>query len=137
MRHLFVAAVLGGMLAAPAFAQETERYRLERTDTGFVRMDTTTGQMSVCEEQSDQLVCRTSTDERVAYEERIDDLERRVEALERQAGAGSDDGTRVLPSEEEFERSLGYMRRFFQNFFDIVEGWEKDLRTPEEAPDRT
>jgi hypothetical protein len=125
------------MLAAPAFAQETERYRLERTDTGFVRMDTETGQMSVCEEQSGQLVCRTSTDERAAYEERIDDLERRVEALERQASGDADDGTGAFPTEQEFERSLGYMRRFFQNFFDIVEDWENGLRTPEETPDRT
>ncbi|MBL0936597.1 MAG: hypothetical protein IBJ07_17770 [Rhizobiaceae bacterium] len=139
MRHLVAAAALFATLSAPAHAQETERYRLERTDTGFVRMDTATGQMSVCEERSGQLVCRTSTDERVAYEERIDDLERRVEALERQAGAGSDDGTRVLPSEEEFERSLGYMKRFFQNFFDVVEDWEKGLRKPDEepVPDRT
>lgn len=137
MRHLVVTAVLGAMLAAPAFAQETERYRLERTDTGFVRMDTATGRMSVCEERSGQLVCRTSTDERVAYEERIDDLERRVEALERQAAGDAPGGTGVLPSEQEFERSLGYMRRFFQNFFDIVEDWEKGLRTPGETPDRT
>lgn len=42
-------------------------------------------------------------------------------------------GTDAFPSEQEFERSLGYMRRFFQNFFDIVEDWEKGLR----APDRT
>ncbi|MCO6389072.1 DUF4988 domain-containing protein [Aliihoeflea sp. 40Bstr573] len=138
MRHLLVAAALFGTLTVPALAQETERYRLERTDTGFVRMDTSTGQMSVCEERSGQLVCRTSTDERAAYEERIDDLERRVEALERQAGA-SNDATDALPSEEEFERSLGYMKRFFQNFFDIVEDWERGLRSPQDepAPDRT
>lgn len=135
MRRLVAAAALFATLSVPALAQETERYRLERTDTGFVRMDTATGQMSVCEERSGQLVCRTSTDERVAYEERIDDLERRVEALERNAGASSD----ALPSEEEFERSLGYMKRFFQNFFDVVEDWERDLRTPNEepVPDRT
>lgn len=135
MRHLVAAAALFAALSAPAIAQETERYRLERTDTGFVRMDTTTGQMSVCEERSGQLVCRTSTDERAAYEERIDDLERRVEALERQAGTSTD----ALPSEEEFERSLGYMKRFFQNFFDVVEDWEKGLRKPDEepVPDRT
>ena len=137
MRHLVVAVALGGMLAVPALAQETERYRLERTDTGFVRMDTTTGQMSVCEERSGQLVCRTSTDERAAYEERIDDLERRVEALEERTPGNADGGTNALPSEEEFERSLGYMKRFFQNFFDIVEDWENGLRAPETAPDRT
>ncbi|MCO6389826.1 hypothetical protein GTW25_02130 [Aliihoeflea aestuarii] len=131
MRLLPLLAGIAAMLATPALAQETERYRMERTEDGFVRMDTTTGQMSVCQEQSGQLVCRTATDERLAYEDRIDDLERRVEALESAQGTAQN----ALPSEQEFEQSLGYMRRFFQSFFDIVREWENDPRTPQ--PDRT
>lgn len=135
MRHMIFLAGVAATLATAAFAQETERYRLERTEDGFVRMDTTTGQMSVCQEQSGQLVCRTAPDERVAYEERIEDLERRVEALESAQAGGEDTVRRALPSEQEFEQSLSYMRRFFQNFFDIVREWENDLRSPQ--PDRT
>jgi len=104
---------------------------MERTEDGFVRMDTATGQMSVCQEQSAQLVCRTATDDRIAYEDRIDDLERRVEALESARGTAQ----QALPTEQEFEQSLGYMRRFFQNFFDIVKEWENDLQEPQ--PNRT
>lgn len=131
MRILPLLAGITAMLATPALAQETKRYRMERTEDGFVRMDTTTGQMSVCQETSGQLVCRTATDERLAYEERIDDLERRVEALESARGAVQ----QALPSEQEFEQSLGYMRRFFQSFFDIVKEWENDPGTPQ--PNRT
>ncbi len=131
MRILPHLAGITAMLATPALAQETERYRMERTEDGFVRMDTTTGQMSVCQETSGQLVCRTATDERLAYEERIDDLERRVEALESAKGTVQ----QALPSEQEFEQSLGYMRRFFQSFFDIVKEWENDPGTPQ--PNRT
>lgn len=138
MRNLIIVWALAGLVAVPALAQEPERYRLERTDKGFVRMDTTTGQMAICEENSGQLVCRTSTDERAAYEDRIDDLERRVDALEQQ-NSSPRTGQRALPSEQEFEQSLGYMRRFFQSFFDIVKEWENDLRPPqaEPTPDRT
>jgi hypothetical protein len=131
MRHTIFLAAIAATLAIPAFAQDTERYRIERTDEGFVRMDTTTGNISVCKEQSGQLVCRAATDDRLAYEDRIDDLERRVEALESGRGTSS----HALPSEEEFEQSLGYMRRFFQNFFDMIREWEGDLREPQ--PDRT
>lgn len=131
MRILPLLAGITAMLATPALAQETERYRMERTEDGFVRMDTTTGQMSVCQETSGQLVCRTATDERLAYEERIDGLERRVEALESARGTVQ----QALPSEQEFEQSLGYMRRFFQSFFDIVKEWENDPGTPQ--PNRT
>lgn len=131
MRILPLLAGIAAMLATPALAQETERYRMERTEDGFVRMDTITGQMSVCQEQSGQLVCRTATDERLAYEDRIDDLEQRVKALEGAQGTSR----QALPSEQEFEQSLGYMRRFFQSFFDVVREWESDPRAPQ--PDRT
>lgn len=131
MRHMIFLAGIAATLGTSAFAQETERYRMERTEDGFVRMDTATGQMSVCQEQSAQLVCRTATDDRIAYEDRIDDLERRVEALESAQGTAQ----HALPTEQEFEQSLSYMRRFFQNFFDTVKEWESDLQEPQ--PDRT
>ncbi len=138
MRILIVASALVGLAILPAAAQEAERYRLERTDTGFVRMDMTTGQMSICEENAGEVICRNSADEPNMYESRITELERRVDALERQFADGP--GTQhVLPTDQEFEQSLGYMRRFFQSFFDIVEDWERGLRTPqaEPEPDRT
>lgn len=76
-------------MTANAMAQEAERFRLERTEEGYVRMDTQTGAMSICRERSGQLVCAPAADERTAYEEdiaalqdRLETLEERVEALE-------------------------------------------------------
>jgi hypothetical protein len=34
-----------------AWAAEPDRYRLEKTESGYVRMDTRTGEMSICEER--------------------------------------------------------------------------------------
>ncbi|WP_163265074.1 hypothetical protein [Chelativorans alearense] len=145
-----VAAATGLLLLVPAglgaqaYAQGTERFRLEKTESGYMRMDTQTGVMSLCRERSGQLVCNVAADEREAYEtemetlrERLSALEARVEALEESAG----EETSKLPTEDEFEQTLGLMERFFRRFIDIVKGLEED-RNQEEGggsatPNRT
>ena len=42
---------------------------------GYVRMDTQTGEMSICEEKSGQLVCKMAADERTAFQDEIDRLQ--------------------------------------------------------------
>lgn len=130
--------------AGLAEAQDATRYRLERTDDGYVRMDTATGAMSICKERGEQLVCRPAADAQDAFEggvaslqKRIDTLEDRVAALEKEAG------TRVssaLPSDEEVDKTLGIMERFFRRFMSIVQDFEKqaDENKPAETqPGRT
>lgn len=128
--------LLALLLAAPAAAEDAERYRLERTADGFVRMDLSTGRMSVCRERGEQLVCRTAVEEREAHhrdvvelESRIEALEARLAELERRSILRPD---AVLPSEEEFERTLSYMERFFRRFLGLVQELED-----EPVPDRT
>lgn len=140
---------IAGALAAlswtsTALAQDTERFRLERTEDGYVRMDTKTGAMSICRERSGQLVCTLAADERAAYQddiadlgEKLDKLEARIAALESGGGAKADPG---LPSEEEFEQTMGLMERFFRRFMGMVQDFEKEEKTPQPekpAPDRT
>lgn len=122
-------------LAAQETERDTERFRLEKTDDGYVRMDTRTGAMAICRERSGELVCRPASDQREAGDpesgagqfealrERLTELEARVEALE--SGREGDPG--ALPSEEEFEQTLGLMERFFRRFMDIVRGLEEDI----------
>ena len=73
---------LVSLVAASAFSEETERYRLEKSATGYVRMDTQTGAMSICEERSGQLVCKMAADERAAFQDEIDRLQSSLEALD-------------------------------------------------------
>ncbi len=115
------------LLATLASAEEVERYQLEKTDRGYVRLDTATGAMSLCEERDQQLVCRPAADERTAYQDEIDSLSSSLRALEKRVAAlEKAPAATELPSEEEFDRSLSYMQRFFRGFMDIVKEYDKD-----------
>ena len=133
---LFIATIV---LAGEALAQES-RYQLERTEDGYVRLDTQTGTMSLCREQGDQLICQMATEDREALEDRIDALADRIAALEERSGGPAEEQTSDLPSDEELERSMGIMETFMRRFFAIVEDLNRDFNdeTPAEpAPDRT
>ena len=140
MRTFLLIVAASALTGVPAVAQDVERYRLERTEAGYVRLDTVTGRMSICEERSGQLVCKAAVEEREAYDrdlgslqDRLERVEQRLSRLEGQAAPGA------LPSDEEFEQTMGYMEKFFRRFMGIVKDLERDFGRgdPEPAPDRT
>ena len=71
-------ALAGSLWSFAATAQEATTYTLQRTDDGYVRMNNKTGEMSICQEKSDQLICKLAAEERAAYEDDIADLKTRV-----------------------------------------------------------
>lgn len=82
---LVVAAILAATpaIGAPPAA---ERYTLQQVDGGFVRLDRTTGAMSLCRvESAAGLVCRLATDDRVAYEAQLSALQSELARLKEQA----------------------------------------------------
>ena len=153
MRQIaLIAPILLFPLAAGAVAAEPDRYRLEKTPQGYVRMDTQTGEMSVCEEKWGELVCRMAADERTAVQDEIERLQTKLEALsdrladvkaleERVAKLENSLTARLeqsLPTEEDFNRTMGYMERFFRSFMAIVKDFEDDEERPAEpGADRT
>ncbi|RUM98914.1 hypothetical protein EET67_04515 [Pseudaminobacter arsenicus] len=122
-------------------AAETERYRLEKTDTGYVRMDTQTGEMSICEERDGQLICKLATDMRTAFEGEVERLQDAVTALEERIAkleaALPAKPQSALPTEEEFEKTMGYMERFLRRFMGIAKDMEEESKTPgtQQAPE--
>lgn len=138
MRIAGLAAFALAAAVPGAVAQEAEtRYTLEKTPDGYVRMDTRTGEMSVCMERTGQLVCRLAADERSVWQDEIDRLARRLDEVEKRLGAleGPRAPQTVLPSEEQFEQSLTFMERFFRRFIDIVKDLEAETDTAKpEAP---
>ncbi|MER9072329.1 hypothetical protein NKH80_05790 [Mesorhizobium sp. M0904] len=130
LKHVLIPAALVSLTAASAFSEEADRYRLEKSANGYVRMDTQTGAMSLCEERSGQLVCQTAADERAAFQDEVDRLQNSVKALdERVAKLENSLAARLestLPSEEDFNKTMGYMERFLRSFMDIVKDMDKD-----------
>lgn len=140
MRVVAGLAIAATLLATPSRSQEADRYILERSGEGFVRMDRMTGEMSICDDRGGQLACRLAADERAAFENELDALAERVKKLEAQMAGMEKSAATELPSETEFEQTLTLMERFFRRFWDLVREFEseKDQPSPEDGtPQRT
>jgi hypothetical protein len=124
------------LLSVSANAEDTARYALEKTSDGYVRMDKLTGEMSICNVNGDQLVCRIAADDRVAMEDEIARIDGRLAKVEekiadmKQSGLTSD---QRMPADEEFEKTMGYMEKFFRRFMGVV----KELNDEENGPQKT
>jgi hypothetical protein len=135
MIRTLAAAILVTATGA-ASAQDTNRYSLQKTTEGYVRLNNTTGEMSICKEQGDQLICRTAADDRVELEEGISQLEARVAKMEAKLASLETSGAitkNTMPTDEEFEKTMGYMEKFFRRFMGVV----KDLNETEPQPNKT
>ncbi len=145
VQALLVFATLSVGLPAAHAQEATENYTLEKTDEGYVRMDKRTGEMSMCEINSNQMICRTSADDRKAFESEIDTLTTRIEALEKKVAVlesgGASSGLGRLPNDAEMEQSFTVMEKFFRRFLGIAKDLEREFggnengQTP--APDKT
>jgi hypothetical protein len=131
MTTIRVLALAGLLLPQTASAQEAEtgRFQLERSGSGLVRLDTRTGALTLCEDKDGNLICRMAADERAAYEEQLDRLEKRVAALEQKMSSALSAEGKGLPSDAEVDRSIGIMERFMRAFFGLV----KEFETEEQA----
>jgi hypothetical protein len=139
----FVAAATLFVLPAAAEmapSSENGRYVLQKTEDGWFRVDTRTGQASVCAERSGGFSCQMVPDDREAMLDEIERLNDRITILERQielagespAGSGNDvaqapsgegpsevpegDLPSFMPSEEQMDEIMqsfeGMVRRF-------------------------
>lgn len=133
MRIAGLAALVLAATVPGSLAQDTEtRYSLEKTADGYVRMDTRTGEMSLCTERAGQLVCRIAADERSAWQNELDRVTRRLDEVEKRLGAleASPPVQDALPTEEQFEQSLSFMERFFRRFIDIAKDLDEESSSP-------
>ena len=136
---LTTAGLLSVFVVPAAFAQQG-RFVMERTDGGFVRLDTFSGEMSVCTEAEGQLVCRMAADERRALEEEIDLLEERIAEIEKSRAMEPADRPGELPTDEEIDRTFGIMEQMMRRFLGIIEEFEEeteDQKTVPPGPEKT
>jgi exonuclease VII small subunit len=143
-RMLMPVIALGGMVAASAVAAQEPapgRYAMQKTDSGIARLDTQTGEVSLCQEKDGDIVCRMAADERTAFELELDLLTKRVETLEKAASDGTLGIKPRLPTKEEIDQTMGVMERMMRSFMGIVKDLESGNKPPsdktEDMPQKT
>lgn len=121
-----LAVGLGLGLMVPLHAEEVSpgRYSMQKSETGLARLDTETGEVSLCRENNGELVCRMAADERAAFERELDLLTKRVEALERAVESGETARKPDLPDDEEIDRAMGIMEKMMRKFMEIAKELE-------------
>jgi len=112
----FAAAMV--LAALPAAAEENGRYQLERGEEGFVRLDTVTGDMTLCRETASGLSCDATRDDtsdlrrdRDRLRDEVRGLRRENERLRDELAHYEDYDAGDLPSEEEMEEIAGWFER--------------------------
>ncbi|ASY67627.1 hypothetical protein AB395_0000183 [Sinorhizobium fredii CCBAU 45436] len=127
---------LGLGLALPAGAQQPApgRFSMQKSETGFARLDTETGEVTLCREKNGELICRMAADERAAFERELDLLTKRVEALEKAVQGGATAVKPDLPTDEEIDRTMSIMERMMRKFMDIVKDLEGRDTTEQGGP---
>ncbi|WP_294537004.1 hypothetical protein [uncultured Rhodoblastus sp.] len=111
------------------------RFVMTPVAEGFLRLDTRSGQVSLCTLNAGQAQCRASADERAALEAEIDRLARENAAFKGQApksaqNADAAQGAKPAPDEEErrFDRALDRAERFLRRMMQIFRDSSGDKR---------
>ncbi len=137
---MVLAATIGLALGATAAPAQEGRFVMERTENGFVRLDTFTGELSACNTTEGQIVCRMAADERLALEQEIDALEDRIATLEEALAETPQGHGGGLPSDEEIDRTFGMMEQMMRRFLGIIEEFDQDNEPSPDAdpsPEKT
>ena len=115
MRRLVVAVAWAAILGPAAFAQtaapdsENGRYTFNQVADGMLRLDTRSGQVSLCARAEAGWACNTVPDERAALENEIARLQRENGTLKKEMlarGLPLPGGVASVPTEQQRELNL-------------------------------
>ncbi len=121
------------------------RYSFAPADGGYLRLDSTTGQVSVCSQRPAGWACLLVPDERAALDSEIARLQDEVVRLKAEAAkpepprpqadltprSGEDESRLKLPSREEMEKAKAAFERAWRHFVDMVYDFQKDMTKKE------
>ena len=145
MRTLVLVAVLLGVSAAHAQTatpdSENGRFTFNQVQDEFLRLDTRTGQVSICSKRAESWTCRAVPDERAALESEIARLQGENATLKKQMiarGVPLPDGMRSdssanrpqielkLPNEADLDRLMTFVEKIWRRLIDMVQSMQKD-----------
>jgi hypothetical protein len=134
-------------LAVPAAAQtalpdsENGRFSFSQVADGLLRLDTRTGQVSLCAGRGPGWACQVVPDERTALENEIARLQDENARLKREMlarnvplpGVGpSPQGSKPpgelrLPSDADIDRLMTFMEKIWRRLIEMVQSVQKDI----------
>jgi hypothetical protein len=147
MRTVLVVAVLA-LVATMAQAQtatpdsENGRFTFNQVQDGLLRLDTRTGQVSLCSKQAAGWACHAVPDERTALEGEIARLQNENATLKKDMiarGMPLPGGVKTnppsikpeielkLPSEADIDRLMTFMEKIWRRLIDMVQNLQKDI----------
>jgi len=145
LRTLFLVAVLLGVPAAQAQTAapdpENGRFTFNQVQDEFLRLDTRTGQVSICSKRTANWTCQAVPDERAALEVEIARLQGENASLKKEMiarGVPLPDGMRSdssanrpqidlkLPNEADLDRLMTFMEKIWRRVIDMVQGMQRE-----------
>jgi hypothetical protein len=151
IKRALAASALCAALVAPAFAEgempdsEHGRYTFNKVADGFLRLDTQTGQVSVCSQRAVGLACQAVPDDRTVLENEIARLRAENAGLKKEMlahglalpGAGGaaaesqaahdNDITIRLPDNSEIDRVVAYAGQLWHRFVEAIARAQKQV----------
>lgn len=138
-------------LAASAADAAVNRFQIEKTKYGFVRLDGQTGAMIFCREDDEAVACSPASSEASAVEDQVKALEEKVKALETNLKASEErarasqeklmaamrDAGKVplvsgrLPTDKEIDDTFSVFEKFMRKFMDMSRELNQDEGVPQ------
>jgi hypothetical protein len=147
MRRILLANMFLALLAVSGQAQvmapdgENGRFTFHQVQDGLLRLDTRTGNVSLCGKRTAGWACQAVPDDRAVLESEIARLQGENATLKREMIArgvprpgglsAEGSGTRPqvelkLPSEAEIDRAMAFMEKVWRRLIDMVQSVQKD-----------
>lgn len=133
---LAIVAAVGLSGAMPAKSADTQagRYVLKETPDGFLRLDTRSGDVSMCSKAEGKWGCRSMDEDGGDVRDRIVELERENSRLKDkiakldEGGVGPTTQRRKfeLPSDEEIDKAMTFVDKMLRRFKDALDNLKND-----------
>jgi len=130
--RLLVWLALALFAPSMAFAQtpkapdaENGRYTMSPAADGVLRLDSRTGQVSICRQRAGGWACEAAADDRAAYEKEIARLQDKVAKLETDLGRGPGVDLK-LPSDAEVDRVMKFFENVLRRFKSMIESLQRE-----------